>query len=142
MTEALGLFLSGLLSATLLPGSSEALLIALLIEDQSNPTLLIASVTVGNILGSVINWYLGRYLIHFQSRKWFPVQERDMQKAQKWYSKFGVWSLLFAWLPIIGDPLTLIAGLLGVRLGPFLLLVSLGKFARYMAIAATTFAWI
>lgn len=142
MTESLGLFLSGLLSATLLPGSSEALLIALLIEDQSNPSLLIASVTVGNIVGSVINWYLGRYLIHFQSRKWFPVQERDMQKAQKWYSKFGVWSLLFAWLPIIGDPLTLIAGLLGVRLGPFLLLVSLGKFARYMAIAATTLAWI
>lgn len=142
MTEAFGLFLSGLLSATLLPGSSEALLIVLLIENQSNPSLLITSVTVGNILGSVINWYLGRYLIHFQSRKWFPVQERDMQKAQKWYSKFGVWSLLLAWLPIIGDPLTLIAGLLGVRLGPFLLLVSLGKFARYMVIAATTLAWI
>ena len=142
MTAAFSLFFSGLISATLLPGASEALLIAVLIDNPNNSALLITAVTAGNILGSVVNWVLGRYLIHFQSRKWFPVQARDMQKAQKWYSKFGVRSLLLAWLPIIGDPLTLIAGLLGVRLTSFLILVSIGKAGRYIIVAATTLAWL
>lgn len=142
MTESLSLFLSGILSATLLPGSSEALLVALLVQAKSNIYVLLAAATVGNVLGSVINWYLGRYLMHFRSRKWFPLSEHQIQRAQVWFSKYGVWSLLFAWLPIVGDPLTLVAGLLKVRFSLFLPLVFAGKLIRYTVVALVTLVWI
>ena len=142
MTEIFGLFLSGFLSATLLPGSSEALLVALLIQEQQNVYFLVIAVTIGNVLGSVVNWYLGRYLMHFQSRKWFPLRKHQIEKAQAWFSRYGIWSLLFAWLPIIGDPLTLVAGILKVRFSLFLILVLVGKLARYTAITLATLVWI
>jgi membrane protein YqaA with SNARE-associated domain len=140
MTETFGLFLSGLLSATLLPGSSEALLIALLLQETAHPMMLVAAVTAGNVLGSVINWYMGKYLMHFQSRKWFPINTQQIDKAQYWFSKYGIYSLLFAWLPVVGDPLTLVAGALKVRLPVFFGFVLVGKLARYIIIALGTLA--
>ncbi len=142
MIETFGLFLSGLLSATLLPGSSEALLIALLLQEKASVFILVTAVTAGNILGSVINWYMGKYLMHFQSRKWFPVKKHQVDKAESWFAKYGVYSLLFAWLPIVGDPLTFVAGALKVRLPVFLSFVFIGKLARYSVIALATLSWI
>ena len=128
-----GLFTSAVLSATLLPGTSEVLLLGLLGEGY-DPWTLWCWATAGNTLGSVINWLLGRYLIHFQDRKWFPVKQRSMLRAQRWFQRYGVWSLLMAWAPVIGDGLTLIAGLLRVRFSQFVVLTAIGKGARYAVI--------
>lgn len=134
MIEIAGLFLSALLSATLLPGSSEALLVALLLAGGQPPLALFLAATAGNVLGSLVNWLIGLSVERFRSRRWFPVSERDMARAQRWFARYGLWSLLLAWLPIIGDPLTLVAGVMRVRLLPFLLLVTAGKAARYLAV--------
>lgn len=132
-----GLFWNAFIAATLLPAFSELALAALLAEGTADPFLLFAAATSGNVLGSVVNWYLGLHLSRFQNRRWFPFKKASMQKAQQHFSKFGIWSLLFAWLPVIGDPLTLIAGVLKTRLLTFLILVSIGKALRYGLIVVT-----
>jgi membrane protein YqaA with SNARE-associated domain len=137
----LGLFLGAFLSATLLPGSSEAALIALLALGRSDPILLVAVATAGNVLGSVINWAIGRFFAHFSDRGWFPVSRAAYERAAGWYNRFGLWSLLFAWLPVIGDPLTLVAGALRVGFWRFLVLVTLGKAGRYAFIAFAYTRW-
>jgi len=127
-----GLFLSAFLSATLLPGSSEALLTGLLVAGRGEPWLLLAAAVTGNVLGSLVNWVCGRFLAAFRDRSWFPVSPRRYQQAAGWFERYGLWSLLFAWAPILGDPLTVIAGALRVGLLPFLLLVTIGKLLRYL----------
>ena len=104
-----GLFLSAFLAATLVPGSSEALLAALLLEEAAMPWLLLSVAALGNVLGSVVNWICGRYLSAFSDRRWFPVSAKRYDQAVEWYGRYGLWSLLFAWLPILGDPLTVVA---------------------------------
>ena len=131
-----GLFLSALVAATLLPAQSELLLAGLSASGSYEVWLLLLVATAGNVLGSAINWALGRYLMHFQDRRWFPVKPRQIEKATAWFQRFGAWSLLFAWLPLVGDPLTLAAGILRVDFRLFLLLVTLGKAGRYAAVVA------
>ncbi len=126
-----GLFLSALGAATLLPLQSEGVLVALLLSQAYAPWALLTVASAGNVLGSVINWLLGRYLEHFRQRRWFPVSEARLQQAQHWYTRYGRWSLLLSWVPIIGDPLTLVAGVMRERLWVFLLIVSLAKTMRY-----------
>ena len=135
-----GLFLSAFASATLLPGSSEAALLALLVVGQGEPALLLAVATVGNVLGSFANWLLGRFFAHLHDRAWFPIGPEAYEGAISWFRRYGVWSLLLSWLPVVGDALTLVAGILRVRLLPFLLLVSISKAGRYLAILAG-FTW-
>jgi membrane protein YqaA with SNARE-associated domain len=135
-----GLFVSAFTSATLLPGSSEAALLALLGLGRGEPILLVAVATAGNVLGSFVNWVLGRFFSEFRDRPWFPVQRGAYDRAVAWFRRYGAWTLLLSWLPVVGDPLTLAAGVLRVRLLPFLLLVSIGKAGRYIFIAAA-FAW-
>jgi len=127
-----GLFLSAFLSATLLPGSSEALLTGLVVSGRGAPWLLLAAAVTGNVLGSLVNWICGRFLAAFRDRTWFPVSPRRYEQAAGWFERYGVWSLLFAWAPVVGDPLTVIAGAFRVRFVPFLLLVTIGKFVRYL----------
>ncbi|MCC9623979.1 DedA family protein [Thalassospira sp. MA62] len=133
-----GLFLSSLTSATILPGTSEAALAALIASGDHALWLLVAVATVGNVLGSVVNWVLGLYVEHFRNRRWFPVTPDQLDRAKIWFAKYGMWSLLLAWLPIIGDPLTLFAGVMRVRFIPFIILVTLGKAVRYALIAGGT----
>ena len=135
MTIYFTLFLSALASATLLPGQSEVLLGTLLING-STPWLLIAVASAGNVLGSVINWLLGRGIERFRNRRWFPVKENELIRAERWYRRYGKWSLLLSWAPIVGDPLTLIAGVLREPFPVFLLLVTVAKTVRYLAVAA------
>ena len=136
MTAYLSLFFLSFLAATLIPTSSELTLAALLSTNNFNSLGLLATASFGNILGSVFNWLLGFYLLKQINKKWFPFNEKQVASASKWFNKFGVWSLLFAWLPIIGDPLTFIAGILRIRFLLFLFLVSFGKVARYLFIYA------
>jgi membrane protein YqaA with SNARE-associated domain len=137
----LGLFFSALGAATLLPLQSESVLVALLLSEAYPLWALLAVASIGNILGALLNWLLGRYLEHFRHRRWFPVSATRLQQAQGWYVRYGRGSLLFSWLPIIGDPLTLVAGIMRERLWIFLLLVSLAKTARYAVLAALTLGW-
>lgn len=83
-----------------------------------------------------MNWYLGRYLTHFETRSWFPFKRSSMQKAEFWFQRYGKWSLLMAWLPIGGDALTFVAGVLNVRFWIFLVLVFVGKSLRYAVVIA------
>jgi len=131
-----GLFVLALLAATLLPMQSEAGLVALLLTDSYSLTGLLLAAIAGNTLGSCINWWLGRSLNRFQSRRWFPVSPAQLLRAQHWYRRYGRWSLLLSWLPIVGDPLTLVAGVMREPLGRFVLLVLLAKSARYLLLAA------
>lgn len=130
-----GLFFAALLAATLLPAQSEGVLAALVIAGGWPLWLLVAVATAGNVLGSVVNWLLGRGLGGFRHKRWFPVSDKALTRAEGWYHRYGRWSLLFAWLPIIGDPLTVIAGTLREPLWLFLLLVTIGKAGRYIAVA-------
>ena len=133
-----GLFLVALLSASILPLQSEAVLVGLLLSDNHPVWLLLTVASVGNVLGSLLNWYLGKYIQHFQQRRWFPVKPEQLDKASRWYLKYGKWSLLLSWVPIIGDPLTVIAGVLREPFLPFLLLVTIAKVSRYLVLAGVT----
>lgn len=132
------LFALSLAAATLLPGGSEAALVALLIAGEHPAWALVLVASVGNVLGAVINWGLGRGLRHLVGRRWFPVTAAQLARGQAIFGRYGAWTLLFSWVPVIGDPLTVAAGTLGLRLAPFLLLVTLGKVARYAVLALIT----
>ena len=136
------LFFSALLAATVFPMQSEAVLVALLLAGDQPVAALIAVATVGNVLGSVINWYLGRACVGFQNRRWFPVSPAKIAKAKISYARYGRWSLLVSWLPVIGDPITVVAGALGERFIPFILIVSLAKGARYVFLGFATLVWL
>ncbi|KZN57226.1 YqaA family protein [Pseudoalteromonas luteoviolacea] len=127
----LSLFFSAFISATLLPASSELLLSGMVAQQMGSVLALWFFATVGNVMGSCVNYYLGTRVEVLSHYRWFPVSESSLLKARKHYQKYGPLSLLFAWLPIIGDPLTLVAGVFKVRLRVFLLLVTLGKGLRY-----------
>lgn len=131
----LTLFLSAFGAATILPGFSEAVLTTLLLEQPQAwlPVLLVA--TAGNTLGGVANWLLGRYLLHWQDRRWFPVSRQRLDQASRLFQRYGYPLLLLSWVPIIGDPITLAAGMLRARFLPFFILVLIGKAARYAFIA-------
>lgn len=137
----LGLFLSALGAATLLPLQSEAVLVGLLLGGKHSVWLLLAVATTGNVLGAVINWLLGRYIDHLRDKPWFPVSAAQLDKAQGHYQRYGHWSLLLSWMPVIGDPLTLVAGILREPFWKFLLLVTLAKGGRYLVLALLTLGW-
>lgn len=129
----LGLFLSSFLAATLLPFSSEAVLGFLLLKDL-DPTLLISLATLGNVLGSLFNYAVGLWGSTLLVGKFFRIPEDEFIKAEKRFRKYGVLTLLFAWVPVIGDPLTIAAGALRINILTFLVLVTAGKLARYLAV--------
>jgi membrane protein YqaA with SNARE-associated domain len=133
MAAALTLFASAFLAATILPFYSEVVLFALL-RDGGDPALLVGIATLGNSLGAVVNWGLGRYLLRFRTRRWFYFSTSQIERAQAWFQRYGYWTLLLAWMPVVGDPLTLIAGVLRVRLMLFVVLVTFGKGLRYLCI--------
>lgn len=133
-----GLFLAAFLAATLVPAQSEAVLVGLILAGGHPLWLLLAIATLGNVLGSVVNWLLGRFLAHYAGRRWFPLTQARMDRASGWYRRWGYFSLLAAWVPVIGDPLTLAAGVLREPFWRFLLLVTLAKGGRYLVLAAVT----
>jgi|TARA_B110000438_G_C15725039_1_gene611612 membrane protein YqaA with SNARE-associated domain len=131
MEGYLGLFFSALLSASILPFSSEVVLVGLIATENYNSTILWGMATFGNVAGACINWWLGRFCLNWRDRNWFPVSQKQLDTAESWFLRYGVWSLLFSWLPIVGDPLTFLAGILRVNFGLFIILVTIGKAGRY-----------
>ena len=130
------LFAIAFLAATILPLQSEAVLAGLLGLSQEPWGALLAVATVGNTLGAVVNWGLGRGLERFQNHRWFPATPAQLERAKNYYTRFGRWCLFFSWLPVVGDAFTVIAGVLQERLWVFVLIVGVGKLARYLAVAA------
>jgi membrane protein YqaA with SNARE-associated domain len=134
----LSLFFVAMGAASLLPMASEPVLIGLLLAGEVSPWLLVAAASLGNTLGSVINYVLGRMVERFRHRRWFPASEAALDRAQGWYHRWGRWSLLLSWAPIIGDPLTLVAGIMREPLWSFVLLVAIAKTTRYVVLALIT----
>ena len=128
------LFISAFGAATLLPLQSEAVLLGLFTEGSHSVFALIVVASIANVLGSCVNWWLGLKIEKYKNKKWFPVSEEKMIQAQNIYQKYGSWSLLLSWMPIIGDPITLIAGLLKEKFLRFLVIVSVAKTGRYIFI--------
>jgi membrane protein YqaA with SNARE-associated domain len=126
------LLIISFLAATILPLSSELVLSTMLLTDSFDKYLLLVVASFGNIFGSSVNWYLGKKILIFRDKKWFPVNEKQIAKSEMYFKKYGIWSLLLSWVPIIGDPLTVIAGILKINFFTFLLLVSISKTSRYI----------
>ncbi|MCC6912122.1 MAG: DedA family protein [Rhodospirillaceae bacterium] len=131
-----GLFTAAFLAATIFPAQSEAALAALVLAGDQPVMALIAVASVGNVLGAVVNWLLGRGVERFKERRWFPAKAETLARAQGWYQRYGKWSLLLSWAPFIGDPITVVAGVMREPLPVFLALVTVAKAGRYLAVAA------
>jgi membrane protein YqaA with SNARE-associated domain len=136
-----GLFFAAFIAATILPMQSEAALIGLLLSGYS-PWLLLAVASAGNVMGAVINWLLGRGIERFRGRSWFPASDTALSRAQGWYQRYGNWSLLLSWAPIVGDPLTVIAGVMREPFPMFLLLVAVAKIGRYAVLTVLTLGFV
>lgn len=139
--EYAGLFGASFLAATVLPAQSEVILFGMLLTDHYQTWALILAASIGNVLGSCLNWLLGRVLTRFEDRPWFPLKREAVARAEGWYHRYGRWSLLLSWAPIIGDPLTIVAGVLREPFPVFLALVTVAKVARYIAVAAIQQGW-
>jgi len=137
MLALLGLFSAAFIAATLLPAQSEAVLVALLLQGHPLGTLVLVA-TLGNVLGSCVNWWLGRQALRFQDRRWFPVGRVRLAQAQGWYRRYGRWTLLASWLPVVGDPITLVAGVMREPLRTFLPIVTVAKAGRYLVLGLLT----
>lgn len=135
LTVYAGLFTIAFVAATVFPLQSEAALIALLLGGQQPVWALVVVASVGNVLGSVVNWVLGRGIERFRHKRWFPASPAALERAQRAYQKWGKWSLLLSWAPFIGDPLTVVAGVLREPLPMFVLLVTMAKVGRYVTLA-------
>ncbi|MEE3915805.1 YqaA family protein [Pseudomonas viridiflava] len=136
LSSYFGLFMAALGAATLLPMQSETVLAGMLLSQAYPAVVLLSVATLGNVLGSILNWLLGRSIIRLRHKRWFPASETQLEKAQRFYLKYGYWSLLLSWVALIGDPLTLIAGVLREPLWRFVLIVTVAKGARYLMVAA------
>ncbi len=134
LTAYASLFTAAFLSATILPGSSEVVLVMLALERKLDLGMLLLVATVANTLGSVVGWILGRWFAGLSGRRWFPASPAQIERASRWFGRYGIWALSLAWVPIIGDALTVVAGVLRVHLGMFIVLVGLGKALRYVVV--------
>lgn len=130
----LTVFSSAFLAATIVPFASEIALTGALAAGGAVHWLVIVA-TLGNSLGAVVNWAIGRFIERFRDRRWFPANREQLERAQAWFRRYGIWSLLFAWLPVVGEPLTVVAGAMRVHIAPFLILVTIGKGLRYVVLA-------
>ncbi len=141
MTELVSyvsLFFLSFMAATVLPMQSEAALVGFLLTGDYTPWLLVAVASFGNVLGSCVNWALGREIETFRDRKWFPVGTAALDRAKKWYDRYGRWSLFLSWVPVIGDPLTVAAGVMREKLSVFVAIVLVAKAGRYIVLALVT----
>ena len=129
------LFTSSFVSSTVLPGHSELTLTAFIFLNKFSITNLVLIASIGNILGSILNWYLGFYFVKFKQKKWFPISHSQLEKSSLWFTNYGKWTLFLSWVPFIGDPLTVVAGILRIPIITFLIIVSISKILRYVFIS-------
>ena len=136
-----GLFIAAFLAATILPAQSEAGLAALVLASPASVTLLVATASLGNVLGFSSKLVFGRGINRFTGKRWFPMNTQ-LSQATSWYSRYGRWSLLLSWAPVIGDPLTVVAGIMREPLLRFLLIVGIAKTGRYIVVALLALQWL
>ena len=136
-----GLFIAAFLAATVLPAQSEAGLATLILASPTSVALLVVTASLGNILGSMVNWYLGRGIYSFTGKRWF-LKKTQLSRATSWYRRYCRWSLLLSWIPVIGDPLTVVAGIMREPLLRFLLIVGIAKTGRYIVVALLALQWL
>jgi len=141
MIEYLSLFSVAFIAASFLPAHSELVLVGFLVLGKQPAWALIAVATAGNVLGAGPNWLIGRYCMSFKDRHWFPVKQEKLARAEAWYRKYGRWSLLLSWVPVIGTPFTLIAGALREPFASFCLIVLIAKLSRYLVVAGIALQW-
>ncbi|QFT61604.1 YqaA family protein [Roseivivax sp. THAF30] len=134
-----GLFLAAFGAATILPFQSEVVFVGLQLGGRWPVWLLVLVASIGNILGAVVNFVMGLYAERFRDRRWFPASGRQLDRAQDWWQRYGLWTLLLSWAPF-GDAFTVIAGIMRVPLWQFLALVSVAKTGRYIVLAWATAA--
>jgi membrane protein YqaA with SNARE-associated domain len=127
------LFWTAFGAATVLPFYSEVVLVGML-QAGYDPAALWLSATAGNTLGAVVNWGIGWHVDRLAGTRWFPMSDAQLERGRRWFSRYGYWCLLMSWLPVGGDALTFVGGIMRVRLATFILLVGFGKGARYAAI--------
>ena len=137
-----GLFSTAFIAATIFPLQSEAVLVGMIVSSKSSVFALVVVASVGNTLGAVVNWFLGRWIERFRGHRWFPLSEKGLERSIRWYRRYGKWSLLLSWMPIIGDGLTVIAGVLREPQLTFTILVSIAKTGRYVVLALATLKFI
>lgn len=133
LTALFSLFVAAFGAATILPFQSEVVLAGLLAVDAAPKILLLIVASIGNTLGAVVNYFLGQALDRFEGRSWFPATPAQMEKARRFYRRWGVWTLLLTWAPF-ADVLTVIAGVLRTPFALFLVLVAIAKTGRYMVV--------
>ncbi len=124
------LFILSFMASTVVPIGSEWLLISMAMKGF-DPVLIVSTATAGNTLGACTTYGVGIYGSTWMIQKLFRMDERAQKRAEKFYARYGIWSLLFSWLPIIGDPICFAGGLLRIHFGLFVLLVLAGKLFRY-----------
>jgi membrane protein YqaA with SNARE-associated domain len=129
-----GLFLAAFGAATILPFQSEVVFAALAVEEVAPLWLIVVVASVGNTLGSVVNYWMGLFVEHWKGSRWFPVSESQLARAQGWYGRWGVWTLLLSWAPF-GDGFTVVAGVMRTPFWLFLALVAVAKTGRYLVLA-------
>ena len=142
LSSYIGLFLIAFGAATVLPLQSEFALVDMLLSGHYDPLPVLLVATAGNLLGAMLNWWLGRYITHFQQRRWFPLTPERLAHTQAAYHRWGYWSLLLSWAPFIGDPLTIVAGVMREPLWRFTLIVAIAKGGRYLLLTAATLGWM
>lgn len=123
------------MAATLIPAQSEAVVLYALFEDRSPVWLILLVATIGNVMGACINWWLGRFALRYRHHRRFPFSPAQIARAQRHYARWGWLSLLASWVPVIGDPITLIAGVMREPLWRFVLVVTIAKGGRYVVVA-------
>ncbi len=125
------LFFVAVASASFFPSQAELVLFALLAVGDYDPLLLVLSATAGNGLGSLGNYYVGRSMTKLEHKHWFPIKPKYLEKPKALFARHGKLTLLLAGVPFIGNPITVVAGMLRVNIWLFLPLVTAGKSVRY-----------
>lgn len=136
------LFLVAFAAATILPLQSEAVFTGLILTGKYSTLGLFAVAGIGNVGGSALNWLLGYWAGSCSQRKWFPIKKVALERARRHYQRFGKWTLLLSWLPIVGDPLTVVAGVMREPFFVFLAIVAIAKFGRYLVLLVLAKMWI
>lgn len=139
VTGLLGLFAAAFIAATVLPAQSELVFAALQAQGLHPVWVLVVVATLGNTLGACVTYAMGRGVERLRDRRWFPATPAQMDRAQRWYARWGAASLLLSWAPG-GDVLTLMAGVMRLRIAVFLALTVVAKGGRYIGLAALTAA--
>ncbi|MGY6704867.1 YqaA family protein [Roseinatronobacter sp.] len=132
-----GLFAAAFLAATIIPFQSEAVFIAMQATNMATVATLVVVASIGNTLGSFVNYAIGARVEQYRDRRWFPAKPAQLDRAQRWFARYGVWSLLLSWAPLLGW-FTLVAGIMRTPLWQFTILVAIAKTVRYILLAWLT----